>query len=111
MPCNELEQRPAMIEKDEDDRFEERISKHPHGATLAASTLSGAAAGAMVGAVAGPVSAAVGGLIGAAVGAAAGEVLEENGDEHDAHDNELDLIIGVEGGDIGARQPRSPKKP
>ena len=84
-----------------------RLSEH-HAPTLAASTVAGAAAGAVAGAIAGPVSAAIGGFIGAAMGAAAGEAMEEAGEAHDIHDAAVDAILGVSGGDIGARRRATP---
>jgi hypothetical protein len=88
------------------ERMQTRLSEH-HAPPLAASALAGAAAGAVAGAVGGPVSAAIGGFIGAAVGAAAGEVMEESGEAQDIHDAEVDAIIGISGGDMGAR-PATP---
>ena len=82
--------------------LQNRLSKH-HAPTLTASTAAGAAAGVMAGAFGGPLGAAVGGFVGAAIGAVAGEALEESTEEHDTHDAQLDVAIGVDGGDIGAR--------
>jgi phage tail tape-measure protein len=87
--------------------LEERLSQR-HAPVLAASTAAGAVAGALAGALGGPVGAAIGGLVGAAIGAAAGEALEESTEAHDVRDAELDAIIGVEGGDIGARRRQAP---
>lgn len=94
----------TLASKAEDERFEARLSI-PHAPVLAMTAASGALAGAVAGTIAGPVGAAIGGLLGAAIGAAAGEVLEEGTEEHDAHDAELDAIIGVTRGDIGVRKP------
>jgi hypothetical protein len=73
-------------------------------AVLETVTLSGTAVGAAAGAVAGPVGAIAGGVIGTAVGFVAGATLEKEGQRGDAHDRELDRTIGVEEGDLGAKE-------
>lgn len=72
--------------------------------TLEAATLAGAASGVAVGAIGGPPGAIVGGIIGTAVGMMAGSTLDVAQRRADAHDRELDDMIGVTEGDLGARE-------
>ena len=73
--------------------------RHLHEAGGAA---GGALAGAALGFVAGPAGAAAGALIGGAVGALVARVGDEESERVSRHDGELDAVIGVNGGDLGA---------
>lgn len=74
--------------------------RHPlHEAGGAA---GGALAGAALGAIAGPGGAAAGAVIGGVVGAFVAKVADEEMARASFHDGELDAIIGVSGGDLGA---------
>jgi hypothetical protein len=63
---------------------------------------SGAIAGTVVGAAAGPPGMAAGAIIGAAAGAMAGAALDAEGESRALRTRELDAVIGVSGGDMGA---------
>lgn len=76
-----------------------------HGHTLG---LEGALAGAAVGAMGGPVGIVAGGAIGGLVGAVADGMLAEDRAADTKRDAELDQIIGVSGGDIGAAKRGQP---
>ncbi|MFO0761769.1 MAG: hypothetical protein U0359_35325 [Byssovorax sp.] len=68
----------------------------------------GAGAGAAMGAVGGPPGAAIGAVIGGAIGAAAGYAIDVEAHERAAHDQQLDMDIGVIGGDLGEAPPGQP---
>ena len=74
-------------------------NRHVHEAGGAA---GGALAGAALGFVAGPGGAAAGALIGGAVGALVAKIGDEELERVSQHDRELDAVIGVNGGDLGA---------
>lgn len=69
---------------------------------------AGAGAGAVAGSVAGPPGAAIGALIGGAIGAAAGFAIDAEAHEKAAHDEKLDVEIGVIGGNLGEAPPGQP---
>jgi hypothetical protein len=75
---------------------------------LEASTAAGALAGAAVGAVAGPPGVVAGGLIGTAVGGLAGFAATTAETAHDRREHELDDVIGITKGDLGAAPPGQP---
>lgn len=79
--------------------------KHPTEAIVAA---SGTVAGAVVGSIAGPVGAIAGAIVGSVAGAAAGAVLEDEAQRAHLHDEELDEVIGVYDGAMGAAPPNAP---
>lgn len=64
--------------------------------------LSGALAGAAMGAVAGPPGAVAGAVIGGVAGVLAGVAMDNAEEDRAARDADLDLEIGVSGGEIGA---------
>ena len=68
----------------------------------ASGAAGGAVAGAVIGSIAGPVGAAAGAGIGGAVGALVTKVASEDAERASFHDGELDTVIGVNGGDLGA---------
>jgi len=74
-------------------------NRHLHEAGGA---VGGALAGAALGFIAGPGGAAAGALIGGAVGALVAKVGDEESERVSLHDGELDAVIGVNGGDLGA---------
>jgi len=63
---------------------------------------SGAVVGAVVGSAAGPAGVAAGAVLGGIAGALAGAVLDQDASERAARTRELDAMIGVSGGDLGA---------
>lgn len=69
---------------------------------------SGAFVGAVVGAAAGPAGVAAGAVIGGIAGALAGAVLDRDSAEHAARTRELDAVIGVSEGDLGAPNLKHP---
>jgi hypothetical protein len=69
---------------------------------------SGAIVGAVVGAAAGPAGVAAGAVIGGIAGALAGSVLDQDSTERAARTRELDAIIGVTEGDLGAPNLKHP---
>lgn len=73
--------------------------RHLHEAGGAA---GGAIAGAALGFVAGPAGAAAGALIGGVVGALVAKIGDEESERVSLHEGELDAVIGVNGGDLGA---------
>lgn len=89
-----------------------RSPKKPSGSATAAAgrhplheaggAAGGAIAGAAVGAMAGPAGAAVGAVLGGVVGAFAAKISDEEEARVSLHDGELDAVIGVSGGEIGA---------
>ena len=64
--------------------------------------VAGALTGATCGAIAGPIGAMAGAVIGSAIGALAAVVIDKNVADQDARDAELDRVIGVSGGELGA---------
>lgn len=68
----------------------------------AAAAAAGAVAGAVIGAVAGVPGAIVGALLGASAAALAEGGAEKGGAAREAEDAELDRLIGVSGGELGA---------
>lgn len=71
--------------------------------------MAGELVGAVVGSAGGPVGTIAGMVVGAVVGALTGRVLEEEGRESRTHDEELDEVIGVTGGDLGAAGAGAPE--
>jgi outer membrane lipoprotein SlyB len=82
--------------------------QHEHAGALALETLVAAAAGATFGILGGPPGMVIGAIAGGAIGATAGEVLYRDHLRAKDHDEELDRVIGVVGGDLGAAPPASP---
>jgi len=70
--------------------------------TVFAATLSGVVGGIALGAMVGPVGVAVGVMLGVAVGVAAGQVMAREDAKANARTRELDAIIGITHGRIGA---------
>jgi hypothetical protein len=86
----------------------EDVLPPPSGLIEGASMVAGGVAGAAVGAIAGPPGAIAGALVGLAVGALAGGTLHNEVDAKNAHDEELDKVIGVSGGHLGEASTRAP---
>lgn len=80
---------------------------HTHGEEAGA--LGGEVVGAVVGSMGGPAGAVAGMVLGAAAGAVIGKTIDEEADRKSYHDEELDEIIGVTKGDMGAVYPGEPK--
>lgn len=78
------------------------VPAHKEHMTVEAATIAGAASGAVAGAIAGPAGVVIGGAVGAALGMAAGQAMEDNDDAASVHDRELDEVIGVTRGTVGA---------
>lgn len=70
--------------------------------------VAGALAGAAMGAIAGPPGATAGAVIGGIVGAMAAGAVERDAAERAEVDRELDAVIGVSGGDLGAPNLKHP---
>ena len=83
------------------------LPPHTHGEEAGA--IGGEVVGAVVGSMGGPAGAVAGMVLGAAAGAMIGKIIDEEADRKSFHDEELDEIIGVTKGDLGALQPK-PKK-
>ncbi len=66
-----------------------------------AGAVAGELVGAVLGSAGGPVGTIAGMVVGAVVGALTGRVLEEEDRKSRTHDEELDDVIGVTGGDLG----------
>lgn len=81
---------------------------HHHALHQAEGAAGGAIAGAAVGSIAGPVGAAAGAVIGGVVGALVAKVADEEAERVSLHDKELDAVIGVSGGDMGAPNLKHP---
>jgi hypothetical protein len=79
---------------------------HTHAAE--AGTLAGELVGAVIGSAAGPVGAVAGMVIGAVASDLAGHVLDDEARRDAAHEEALDVAIGVTSGDIGVGRPGSP---
>jgi hypothetical protein len=77
---------------------------HHRPVVLAAAALTAAVAGGAVGAMAGPAFALAGAAIGVVAGAVAGYSMEKEVRARDAHDRELDDMIGVTAGTIGTAE-------
>jgi hypothetical protein len=75
---------------------------------VALDAAAAAAAGAIAGTVGGPVGMAIGAVIGGLVGAVAGVAVESADREKSLHDEQLDRVIGVSGGNIGEASPDQP---
>jgi hypothetical protein len=77
-------------------------ARQKHVIHEAGGAAGGALAGAALGALAGPVGVAAGAVLGGLVGAIVAVVSDEESERAALHDQELDAIIGVDGGDLGA---------
>jgi len=91
----------------------EKITRTPDGSKHrieheAEGAASGALVGGLVGVAAGPVGVAAGALLGGIVGALAGAVLDDDASRRAARTRELDAVIGVSGGTIGAPNLKHP---
>lgn len=82
----------------------------PSDRGMGAGAIAGELAGVVLGSGAGPAGAIAGLVLGGFAGALAGMVLEDEGRRAQAKDTALDEIIGVIGGDLGARRPPDPKR-
>jgi hypothetical protein len=69
---------------------------------------SGAVAGAVMGSIAGPPGIVAGALLGAVAGAVAASALDVDAEQKAEHTRELDEVIGVGGGDLGAPNLKHP---
>jgi outer membrane lipoprotein SlyB len=69
---------------------------------------SGALAGAVLGAGAGPPGMVAGAVIGSVAGALAGAVLDRESSKQAAHTRELDAVIGISEGELGAPNLKHP---
>jgi zinc transporter ZupT len=67
--------------------------------------LLGTISGAVIGLLAGPPGVIVGALMGCSAGTMLGAVLDSVDVKARRHDDELDHVIGVIGGDIGVKHP------
>jgi hypothetical protein len=83
-------------------------TSHRHPVHEAGGAAGGALAGAALGSMAGPAGAAAGAILGGVVGAFAAKIADEEADRVSLHDGELDAIIGVNGGEIGASNLEHP---
>ena len=82
------------------------FQRHPvHEAGGAA---GGAIAGAALGSIAGPAGVAAGAVIGGVVGAFVAKVSDQESTRVSVHTAELDAVIGVNGGDLGAPNLKHP---
>jgi hypothetical protein len=82
-----------------------QVVKLPKAHTTEAAAVAGEIVGAVVGSAAGPPGLVAGMVVGAFAGALAGKCLDSDAQRVRAHDAELDEVIGVVGGDLGAVQP------
>jgi hypothetical protein len=87
---------------------EHATDAHRHALHEAGGAAGGAIAGAAIGAVVGPVGVAAGVVIGGVVGAFCAKVADEEADRVSAHDHDLDAVIGVSGGSLGAPNLKHP---
>jgi hypothetical protein len=78
------------------DKANSRLAHEVEGAT------AGMLTGAVVGAAAGPPGIVAGAVLGAAAGTVAGAALDADARARDARSRELDAVIGVTGGSLGA---------
>jgi hypothetical protein len=69
---------------------------------------AGALAGATIGAIAGPPGAVAGAVVGAIAGAVTGHAVEKAHERREADDRELDAVIGVSEGELGAPNLKHP---
>jgi hypothetical protein len=83
-------------------------SFHRHPLHEAAGAAGGAVAGAALGAIAGPLGIATGAIVGGVIGAFVAKVSDEESERASLHDGELDAVIGVNGGDLGAPNLKHP---
>jgi hypothetical protein len=93
---------PKKITGTPDNAATRRIEHEAEGAA------SGALVGAVVGAAAGPAGVAAGAVLGGIAGALAGAVLDQDASEQAARTRELDAVIGVTEGDLGAPNLKHP---
>jgi nucleotide-binding universal stress UspA family protein len=83
-------------------------SAQTHHLHEAGGAAGGAIAGAALGSIAGPLGAATGAVLGGVLGAVVAKVGDEESERTSAHDSQLDAIIGVSGGDLGAPNLKHP---
>jgi hypothetical protein len=69
---------------------------------------SGAFIGGVIGVAAGPAGVAAGAIIGSIAGALAGAALDQEASDQATRTRELDAVIGVSGGDLGASNLKHP---
>jgi hypothetical protein len=69
---------------------------------------SGAFIGGVIGVAAGPAGVAAGAIIGSIAGALAGAALDQEASDQATRTRELDAVIGVSGGDLGAPNLKHP---
>ena len=93
---------PKKITGTPDHAAARRIEHEAEGAA------SGAIVGAVVGAAAGPAGVAAGAVIGGIAGALAGAVLDHDASEQAGRTRELDAMIGVSEGSLGAPNLKHP---
>jgi uncharacterized membrane protein len=84
------------------------VKKHHSAAPIAMEVVGGAAAGAALGALAGLPGMAIGAALGSLVGAAAGVALSRTEIQHELDDTQLDVDIGVFGGNLGEAKSEPP---
>ena len=77
-------------------------SSERHRLHEAGGAAAGVIAGAALGSIAGPAGVAAGAVIGGVVGAVVAKVSDEESARVSLHEGELDAVIGVNGGDLGA---------
>jgi hypothetical protein len=68
----------------------------------------GAATGVIMGSISGELGAVIGAVVGGIGGLGIGAAIDSEESRVSRHDHELDRVIGVEGGDIGARPSEPP---
>ena len=83
-------------------------SPHRHPLHEAGGAAGGALAGAALGSMAGPVGVATGAVLGGVIGALVAKVGDEECERVSLHEGELDAVIGVNGGDLGAPNLKHP---
>lgn len=95
----------GAVADDEAASATESDTRAAHGAVGAA---GGALTGGILGSIAGPPGVAAGVILGGIAGAVTEVALEKGAAEDAAHEQELDAQLGVNGGDIGAKNLRHP---
>jgi sporulation protein YlmC with PRC-barrel domain len=93
---------------DPTDPAEDLMEGDTHAAHEAVGAAGGAITGGILGAVAGPPGVAAGAVIGGIAGAVAEAALERGTEDQEARTRELDAELGIDGGDIGAKNLRHP---
>ena len=83
-------------------------SSQRHPLHEAGGAAGGALAGAALGSMADPLGVATGAVLGGVIGALVARVGDEESERASFHDGNLDAVIGVNGGDLGAPNLKHP---